>query len=230
MSVVGGYVGIRKTNIIDGGAFRISSQSGHLRLQEVISGPVVEDFESGSLGDKWKNVTDFAVSTSTVWEGTYSGVISGTSNTPVASWEVPVLKYSKIRWKVYMGSGSAGHAVVIRDSNGNYIIGVKSENPQQFTQVDDNNGWTERGVTSNEDVWSEVEIAFDWNNGTFTFKFTRFDTDETTEIAGLTMGSTTDIAAFDFIPGRISDNKWTGPLGTTSGSNNVFFDLLELIP
>lgn len=231
----GNFIGKDTTDspMSEGGVWTVSNNTEFfIKFNPVI---FIEDFETGSLGDSWKNVTQFDVTNAgpaSPFSGQYAGIITNDSDNLIATLQPSIIvdgtKIYYVEWFYYPDDNSTGWTIVFMDANDNYIIGVSSANPQIYTQVDDGSGnpdgWTKRvdkaSSEGQENDWSRIRLTFNWTNGTYDFEFENMETGNTVTRTDLNLGSTTNIKRMDFSPGDTSGWLSSG----SSNKNNVMFD------
>ena len=122
-------------------------------------------------------------------------------------------------------SGDNGGGFRFRDSNGNYLGGVTSDNPQWY--VHDANGYTNLDGANGYDKWYTVELNFNWDN--YTFDIDWYDeTGYNGSWSGRPLIYETDIEYiewWDFTTHRSStgDDQWG------DGAINTWLDEVEVI-
>lgn len=134
------------------------------------------DFETGDTS-RWDTVNVLQAVTSRVHSGTYAGYSQSGSTPGTALAETIVdglaggVRISKFEfWWQETSGGSHGAGVRLVNSNGDFELGIATDNPQWY--VDDANGLAEvKGDDNNYDRWVRFTVTFDWDAGTFDYDF-----------------------------------------------------------
>jgi len=138
---------------------------------------VIDDFDGGVDGNKvggWSVDTsnhlfyeagqDFAGgqsahATLTDSDGSGNGDPQGQKDLPGGAEQI-----SSLQFYYRETSGSQGHGVRLKNSNGKDVIGAQTNNPSWV--VYDNNGFTSEYNGDGYDRWVRVKFIFNWNNNT----------------------------------------------------------------
>lgn len=121
----------------------------------------------------------FSYDSSTAAEGSYSAHLQDTSNNAgkaLMHWEVfdTDSKVDKLSAWYRETSSSHGHAVTIKDENGNRIAGFYTNNPGfGIYDADGFHGGQISGdlcESSSYSTWYQVNMTFDWSANTFSFE------------------------------------------------------------
>lgn len=133
-------------------------------------------FESGNLND-W-TVNNLSTAQDRVWAGEYSAFANTVETTqPLASQalfdgtEIPIFSFA-----FQETTASNGGGIRLKNSNGDYELGIATDNPQWI--IDDNNGESQIYAGDGTDRWVRFELSFDWLDNTFRFKGRDYESGE----------------------------------------------------
>lgn len=152
-----------------------------------------ETFESGNL-NQWE-----VNSASIVQDRTYAGANAAYTNTPLTDAfqfrTAPFTNGKQISrldyWWQETSSGSFGHGIRLKNSNGNYVLGAGSNNPQW--DIEDGNGWESSVRSPAYEEWVRFTFTIDWSAQTFAVDFEQPATDTTYTDSGRPLINATDV-------------------------------------
>ena len=111
-------------------------------------------------------------------ETTVFGIETNSANKDIAKYTIPCNKFqpSNFSFYWYETSSSTGGGLRLFDDEGNLIVGFASDNDQWDLQ--DADGWHRTKDTDNNyEVWTCVNLKFDWENGTYNYEIKRLSDD-----------------------------------------------------
>jgi hypothetical protein len=172
---------------------------GNIADTQVASGPssVVLDFETGDTSN-W-TVNDPLVANQTrVYAGSYSGESDdrqATVKDPMAYAAPSALsggvQASSFEFYWQETTNQRGGGVRLKNSNGNFEVGLATNNPQW--DIDDGSGVTQVFSGDGEDRWIRFKITFDWGNSTFSTDFEDLQSGSTYSDTGRALKQGTDL-------------------------------------
>jgi len=164
-----------------------------------ISDSVVYNFETGNTSE-WADVNGLSAVTNRVYNGSYAGYCGTTITDSYQARDVPD-KYDggaqppefTFYWNENSGISSRGGGIRLVNSNGEYEVGLASDNPSWL--IDDNNGFESVYSGDGYDRWVRFTITFDWSAGEFDADFEDLDSGATFTDSGRPLKQGQDIEA-----------------------------------
>lgn len=202
---------------------RIKTSNGVMAVHNNQSSSTVkifEDFE-GTPSDRW-DVWQLSTS-STSYEGSQSAYFGGYGDgTSLAerTLESGGAQISWVSFWYYEPSGSTGHGIRLKNSNGNYEVGAMTDNPQ--FSFDDASGphHIDEGNPSYNN-WTKCTIYFDWSNNKATVEFT--DNSSGSETGNLKQGVDIERVELWTFSTPLSSRGWGGG----AYDQNNYWDLIK---
>jgi len=168
-----GNYGIAYIEDVEGNKFDQYTRGTRLEFH---IGDEFDGFENGNLNE-W-TVNNLSTAQDRVWAGEYSAFADTVETTqPLASQalfdgtEIPIFSFA-----FQETSASNGGGIRLKNSNGDYELGIATDNPQWI--IDDNNGESQVYAGDGTDRWVRFEISFDWLDNTFRFKGRDYESGE----------------------------------------------------
>lgn len=151
-----------------------------------------ETFEDGDVAE-W-TVYNLSAVTDRAYNSTHSGFCSVAQSSNAQATRVLSSGGEQIKDFEFhyheTSSGNHGGGLRLQDSNGNFVIGAATDNPQQY--IDDANGLRQVDSGSYQ-VWYRVRFVFDWENGTADVEWENTETNTTAVHSNRPLKQNTDI-------------------------------------
>lgn len=110
--------------------------------------------------------------------------------------EADSIKPTKVEYVWQETSGDCGAGMRLRNSNGNFEMGISTDNPQW--DIDDGNGIETTVASGGYDNWTRFTTTFDWNAGTFDVDLEQPATSTTYSDTGRPLKNSTDVEYVEF--------------------------------
>lgn len=169
---------------------------------------VHDDFEDNDLSEWTTNVSASTV-TDRVANGQHSMYTdTGNSGAPIMErtfWSggKQINSYSYLFQETI---NSTGAGIRFKNSNGNYELGVATDNPQW--EVDDGNGVTQVNAANGYDRWIRFTVIFDWANSQYDIHFRDYSAGTVENQTGRSLKNGTDVETIELWD--YSGGSWGG--------------------